>query len=224
MGHVLVLALVLLLSASSSVLAQQGSRFYVGGLAGVSTLSADAQSTTAAPDARVSLYKPENGLAASALAGMHLGRFVSVQTSYVWNRNDLLLLSSIVSPEGSTFYEQRRTSSQHLAIIDALVFVRARESRVRPYLTTGVGVLRFASELVRDEHVNGITPPGGSFTSTRMAFHVAVGIDVRLSDRSRFRYTYGELLSGNPVSVRLMPAGQRSLANFQSLFGWVWDL
>jgi hypothetical protein len=33
------------------------------------------------------------------------------------------------------------------------------------------------------------------------------------------RYSFSESLSGNPISERLLPPGERNLANFQNLFG-----
>jgi hypothetical protein len=213
----------LLLSPISSAVAQERPAVYVGGLFGVSTLSADATSTMTAADVRASLYKPENGPAASALIGVQLGSFIGVQGSYGWNRNDVSLVSSVTTSNGGVFYEQRRTSTQHLAFVDALVYVRRRDSRVRPYLTTGIGILRFTSKPLDDVHVNGIAPPGGR-RSFHGVFHVAVGVDIRVAGRSRFRYSYGETLSGNPLSANLTPMPPRKLANFHSLFGWVWYL
>ena len=176
------------------------------------------------PRAAASLYTPENGPALSIVAGMHFTRSVSVQASYVWNRNDLTLLSSAQSPESSVFYEQARSSRQHVARIDTLVFVRHRQSRVRPYLSAGFGVLHFTSTRTSDLRVAGLLPPTRRFASTNPVLHVAVGIDVRAASRWRFRYTYGQTLSGNPISDQLMPRGERALSNFQSLFGWVWQL
>jgi hypothetical protein len=224
MRHVLCSAVLVLLSASSSAVAQERPVVYAGGVFGVSTLSADATSSMTAADVRASLYKPENGPAISGFAGVHLGSFIAVQGSYVWNRNDVTLLSSVTTPTGGTFYEQRRTSTQQLAIVDALVYVRRRDSRVRPYLSAGVGIQRFTSEPLENVHVNGIAPPPERGPSTRGVLHVAVGIDIRIASRSRFRYSYGETLSGNPVSADLMPMAPRKLANFHNLFGWVWDL
>jgi hypothetical protein len=146
-----------------------------------------------------------------------------VQAIYVWNRNDLTLLSSVVSPQRNAFYEQERSSQQHITGVEALLFVRHRGSRVRPYMAGGMAVVRFTSDRTRDVHINGLGPPVDRFRSTRVAFRVAVGIDVRLRKQSWFRYTYGETLSANPVSAQLMPMGQRRLGNFQSLFGWVWQ-
>ena len=219
----LVIASVMIGGMVSTAAAQDERRIYAGGLFGISTLSADGRAVTMAPRAEVSLYKPENGPALSVLAGMHLTRFVAVQATYVWNGNDLTLLSSVQSPERSVFYEQARSSQQHIASIDTLVFVRHRESRIRPYLSAGIGVLRFSSGRTADLRVNGLMPPEDQLGSTQPVLRVAVGIDIRIARRGMFRYTYGQTLSGNPVSDQLMPKGERALSNFHSLFGWVWQ-
>jgi Outer membrane protein beta-barrel domain len=216
------MSVVVAASATSAAFAQSEMRPYAGALVGVSTLSADGRAATA-PDAAFSLYQPENGPALSVLGGIHVTHFISVQATYVWNRNDLTLLSSLVSPQRNGFYEQERSSQQHLTGVDTLLFVRHRESRVRPYMSGGIAVVRFSSDRTRDVHVNGLGPPVDRFRSTRVAVRVAVGIDIRLGKQSWFRYAYGETLSANPVSAQLMPMGQRRLGNFQSLFGWVWQ-
>ena len=101
---------------------------YAGALVGVSTLSADARASTRAGRAEVSLYKPENGPALNLFVGVHLGRYFTVQTNYVWNRNDLTLFASVATPEGGGFYEQSRR--QHTARTRrrrVAVFPRTRE-------------------------------------------------------------------------------------------------
>jgi hypothetical protein len=57
--------------------------------------------------------------------------------------------------------------------------------------------------------------------STRVVLRVAVGIDLALGDRWSVRYSFSETISGNPISARLTPPGERNLANFQNLFGVV---
>ena len=132
-----------ILMTTESAAAQEQRRGFAGVLVGVSTLSADGRSVTMAPDAMISLYKPENGIAVDAFAGMHLGRFFSVQGNYMWNRNDLTLVSSFVTPQGGGFYEQQRRSAQHVIVADALVYFRRLGSTIRPYLGTGLCVVRF---------------------------------------------------------------------------------
>lgn len=194
---------------------------YAGALFGASALSADARSVTAPPEARVSLYKPENGPALNVFAGVHLTRFLSAQANYVSNRNDVMLLSSFLSPSGGGFYEQSRESSQHAVVGDALLYFRARGSGVRPYLSTGVGLVRFKSGPARRTVDGGASAPQGDIVATRVALRVAVGIDLALGSRWAFRYSFSETISGNPISERITPPGERDLANFQNLFGFV---
>lgn len=201
------------------VFAQDGGRIYAGGLFGVSTLSADARAVATAGAASASLYKPENGPALNLFAGAHLARYLTVQANYVFNANDLTLFASAASPDRGVFYEQMRGSAQHAFVADVLVYFRARGRRVRPYLGTGLAVVRFASPDAPAARVNGIAPPGGDISSTRVALRSHVGIDFALGRRWSFRYSFSETIGGNPISPHLMPPGERGLANFQNLFG-----
>src|SRR5262252_5814244 len=124
--------LLLSMAAPAPALGQDHDRVYVGIVAGIATLSADAQSVTDPPRASVSLYSPENGPTLNAFAGVDLGRFISVQANYVWNRNDVTLLSSFTSPLAGGFVEQRRGTTQHAVVGDALLYFRAAGSGVRP--------------------------------------------------------------------------------------------
>ena len=123
----------LTLLAPAICVAEDRGRVYAGGLAGVSTLSADARSVISADGFATSLYKPENGLAANLLIGAHLHDYVTIQASYIWNRNALTLVSARAIGDTSAFYEQHRNSSQHAVVGDLLVYFRARGKRVRPY-------------------------------------------------------------------------------------------
>jgi hypothetical protein len=200
--------------------AQDERRAYAGGLAGIATLSADATTSTSAGRAEVALYKPENGPALNLFAGLHVRPYVSIQANYVWNRNDVTLFSSVASAGASGFFEQRRNGRQHAVIADALLYFRRRGDAIRPYLSTGVGVVRFQSEPGRTTNA-GLSGPEGELSSTRVALRVAVGIDLTIRDAWSFRYSFSETISGNPISTRLTPPGERNLANFQNLFGIV---
>ncbi len=193
---------------------------FAGALGGVATLSADARSLPTSQGLNVSLYKPENGPAVNLIAGVHLNQYLSVQASYVWNRNDLTLSSS--SSGSNSFYEERRKSSQQAVLFDLLVYFRRLDDRLRPYLSAGTGVVRFSST---QEHLVGLrgTPvfPQTRFSSTRRALRVAVGIDVALTHRVALRYSFGETIRHNDVSAQLSPPGERALANFQNLLGLV---
>lgn len=213
--------LVLMIAAPS--FAQDDRRVYAGAVFGVATLSADGRSITDAPSAMISLYKPENGPALNLFTGWHFSRFLTVQGNYVWNRNDVALLSSTLSPAGSGFYEQPRSSRQHSAVGDLLLYFRARGSGVRPYLSTGVALTRFTSTQIGPAVESGLMAPAGNITATNIGVRVAVGIDLAMG-RWAFRYSFSETISGNPISGALMPKGQRGLANFQNLFGFTYAL
>jgi hypothetical protein len=210
-----------LLLLSETAGAQDQRRAFAGALFGVSTLSADGRSTTMAPEAMVSLYKPENGIAFNAFAGLHLFRYFSVQGSYMWNRNDITLLSSFLTAHGGGYYEQKRRSGQHVLVADTLIYFRPPESRVRPYLGTGLCMVRFASREVVHSVSSNLAAPEQDIKGTKVALRSHVGIDFAISPGLNFRYSFSETISGNPISPHLMPAGERRLANFQNLFGFV---
>jgi hypothetical protein len=193
---------------------------FVGAVAGISTLSADAQAMVTATAANVSLYKPENGGAVNLLAGVHVNDYFSVQANYVWNRNALTLTSSHSSVGMATFFEERRRSTQHAVVGDALLYFRNRESWARPYLSAGIGLVRFRSSEPMLINARGEPMrPAATFISTEPALRVAVGIDVHVSRGWRVRYSFSETLRQNAVSERLSPPAPRNLANFQNLFG-----
>lgn len=205
----------------TSAEAQQPPQPYVGVLAGISTLSADARSEITPGEAQVSLYKPGNGPALNILFGLHLHEYVTVQANYVWNRNDLTLISVRATASGPTFYDQPRTSSQHTIVGDLLVYFRERRSVVRPYLSVGFGVVRLETQADGEGRVSNAVPPA-SLQTVRALLRVAVGMDMALADRWIARYSFSESLSDNPISAQLSPPAQRNLANFQNLFGVVW--
>ena len=201
--------------------AQSDLRLFAGGLFGVSTLSADGHADTTATEAATSQYKPENGPAVNLFAGIHVAQYFSVQGNWMWNRNDLTLVSSFVNPLGGGFYEQRRDSRQQAIVLDGLIYFRRRDSAVRPYLGTGLVLLHFSSDNARLVSAQGLEAPAGEIASTRIGLRSHVGIDIRLSRRLNFRYSFSETISGNPISPSLTPPAPRRLANFQNLFGLV---
>jgi outer membrane protein W len=138
----------------------------------------------------------------------------------MWNRNDLTLVSSYISPQAGGFYEQTRDSSQHALVFDGLIYFRRLDSSIRPYLGTGLSVVHFSSE-EGDSRAHGLRPPAGEIGSTHIGLRSHVGIDIRLSRHVAFRYSFSETISSNPVSSSLTPPGQRRLMNFQNLFGFV---
>jgi len=202
----------------------QGIAPYAGGVAGLSTLSADGASVISSDAVAVSMYKPENGPALNLFFGVHLHTYVTVQANYVWNRNDVTLVSADIVDNRTSFYEQHRNSSQHALVGDLLLYFRERRTRVRPYLSAGVGMVRFQSHVDGSALVRRAMPPLPTFESTRATLRVAVGMDVTLGGGWRFRYSFSESLSGNPISSQLSPPAPRGLANFQNLWGVLREL
>lgn len=200
--------------------AQDESRAFAGALFGVAALSADAEAVRAGADAAVSLYDPKNGSALNVFGGIHVAQYFAIQVNWMWNRNDLTLVSSYTSPQAGGFYEQTRDSSQRALVFDGLIYFRPLDSSVRPYLGTGLSVMHFSSE-EGASRAQGLSPPTGVITSTHMGLRSHVGIDFRLSPHVAFRYSFSETISSNPISPSLTPPGRRRLMNFQNLFGFV---
>jgi hypothetical protein len=201
--------------------AQDAPRIFTGGLFGVSTLSAAAASNPSGADLALSLYEPEAGPAVNVFAGVHVAQYFALQVNWMWNRNDVTLVSSFLSPEGGGYYEQRRHSHQHAIVFDGLIYFRRMDSAVRPYLGTGLSVLRFSSDEVIGSSTHGLAAPAGDISSTRIGLRSHVGIDLRLARRVSFRYSFSETISGNPIGPSLTPPARRGLMNFQNLFGFV---
>ena len=170
--------------------------------------------------AAFSSYDPKNGGAVQVLVGRHFSDYFTLQTDYIWNRNALTLTAAAFQNGIQNGYQETRNSTQQSVIADVLIYFRKRDSRLRPYLSVGTGVVHFTSSVDRIEQIQG-TPdlPPQKFSSNMIALHVPVGMDVNLAKGWAFRYTFSETLCKNPVSDRLSPPGQHSLKNFQNLFG-----
>jgi opacity protein-like surface antigen len=211
----------LLLSGCFSPAALRAQRqYYVGTLGGIATLSGAGQTVVTPSLASVSLYSTRNGPAVNLFAGVHLSDYVSLQGNYMWNRNDLTLTSTASAGVLQDFYHQPRSSSQHSVIADLLVYMRDRGSRVRPYLSGGVGPVHLSSSINGQTKSEGaLKGPPQEFTSTFPGFRVAVGMDVRLSGGWSFRYSFSETISRNPISAEMQPRPSGLLKNFQNLFG-----
>jgi hypothetical protein len=197
--------------------------YYAGALGGVSTISADARSSFASGVASVSQYKPENGPLLNLFAGVDLNDYLSLQGNYLWNRNQVTMVSVSAPEQGiATSYEQTRTTRQHGVFGDLLVYFRGRRSWVRPYLSAGVGVdfLRSEAKQLRSFSGSPVLPPA-EFRAATAGFRSAVGIDVALAGRLQFRYSFAETIQGNEISRRLSPPGRRHMAVYQNLFGFV---
>ena len=221
MRRALIGATILLIGVCNTARAQTSSRLFAGAVAGISTLSADARSDVADAGAGASLYAPENGPALNVFVGMHVHEYVALQANYVWNRNDLALTSVHASENGPSFYDQARSSSQHAAVGDLLVYFRNRRSGLRPYLSAGLGVVHLQTTAAGEGRATRAALPPVRAEATSALLRVAVGIDVTLRRGWSARYTFSESVSSNPISGLLSPPGQRALANFQNLFGLV---
>jgi Outer membrane protein beta-barrel domain len=216
-----IIATVLLCLVCALAEAQSRQQIFTGVAVGIATLAADARSEIASGGADVSLYKPENGPALNVFAGSHFHDYLTAQANYVWNRNDVTLTSVRATESGPSFYEAPRASSQHAFVGDLLLYFRERRSAIRPYLSAGVGVVRFQTTARGDSRVRNATVPPANSVATHALLRVTVGLDVSLGGQWSARYSFSESVSGNPISVQLSPPGQRNLANFQNLFGVV---
>jgi outer membrane protein with beta-barrel domain len=197
-------------------------QLYAGVLGGVATLSGDARSLLSPGSSAFSSYDPQNGGAVEVLVGKHFSDYLTIQADYIWNGNGLTLTSAALNNGTQQGYQETRRSPQQSLIGDLLVYFRNRDSRLRPYLSVGTGLVHLASSQERIKQVLGapVLPPQ-HFSANMIALHVPVGIDVRLVKGWAFRYTFSETLSRNPISDCLSPPGQHSLKNFQNLFGFV---
>jgi hypothetical protein len=216
------LLLVVVLFSSSWITPLALAQLYAGALGGVATLSGDARSLLSSNSTAFSSYDPKNGGAVEILVGKHFSDYFAAQGNYIWNGNRLTLTSAAFSNGTQEGYLETRRSSQQSLIGDLLVYFRNRDSRLRPYLSVGTGLVHFASSQEQITQLVGSPAlPPQHFSANMIALHVPVGIDVRVGKGWAFRYTFSETLSKNPISDRLSPPGQHHLMNFQNLFGFV---
>jgi hypothetical protein len=200
-------------------------RVFFGGMGGIATLSGDGSAVITSSSASTSLYDPSNGGAASGFFGVHLFNYVSLQADYVWNRNDVVLVSSTTGSGATSYYRQPESVTQHAFLGNASMYFRKRGSRIRPYLSEGVGDVLIRTRASGERIVvgNPSLPPLSSDRSS-IALRTLVGIDVRLRSRWYFRYTFGETLTRNTFGDQLTPPEHRVAKNFQSLFGVYFQL
>lgn len=185
-------ALSLILFLPSAALAQ----FYVVGLGGASQLS-NAASAAAAP-LSASNYQAAAGPAVQVAAGYHFNNWVSLQAFDIWNRNRIV--TSQVTQ--GAFTQSTTELRQNAAGADVLIYFRRRSSWIRPYLSGGPAWVRIGSD-------------------DRLGFRTAVGADVRIHAGWRFRYSFSEMMSSNPLAQRLTPPAGGLLMNFENVFGFV---
>src|SRR5258708_35194223 len=154
-------------------------QFYAGVLGGVSTISGDARSLLSPSSSAFASYNPKNGGAVQVLVGRHFSDYFTLQANYIWNRNTLTLTAAAFNNGMQDGYQETRNSTQQSVVADVLIYFRKRDSRLRPYLSVGTGVVHFASSVDRIEQILG-TPdlPPQKFSSNMIALHVPVGIDV----------------------------------------------
>lgn len=197
-------------------------QIYVGVLGGVSSISGDARSSLNSGSSAFSSYDPRNGGALELLAGKHLSDYFTVQGNYIWNANDMTVTGGTFMGGSQQGYQELRSSSQQSALGNILVYFRNRDSRLRPYLSVGTGLVHLSSAQQRlDQTLGGPVLPPHSFSSNMIALNVPVGIDVTLWHGWAFRYTFSETISRNPIDDNLFPSGRHSFKNFLNLFGFI---
>jgi hypothetical protein len=216
-----ILVLITLISPSLLFAQQTGKRLiYAGAAGGLATLSGDGSADVTPSAASTSLLDPKNGPAGEVFAGIHLFKYVSFQADYVWNRNNVFLVSTSSDSGASDYFREPESVTQNAFLANVLVYFRNRKSRVRPYLSEGVGAVLIHSRLTGGGIVTGSPAlPPASADHASIALRTLVGIDVRLQGRWSFRYTFGETLTRNALGSQVSPALQRVPKNFRSLFG-----
>ena len=101
----LLLGVLLGLSVAAAAEAQENVEVYLGGVVGVSALSADTTSSPTGNDGAFAFshYAPENGPVLNLFAGAHVTDYITFQANYRWNRNDLTSVAASSTGAVSTF-------------------------------------------------------------------------------------------------------------------------
>jgi hypothetical protein len=85
-----------------------------------------------------------------------------------------------------------------------------------------VGVIHLLTTQTRVVELQGAPAlPPATFSYTGPVLRSHVGIDLRLTKKLDFRYSFSELIGHNELGKRLSPPGSSALKNFQNLFGFV---
>jgi len=197
-------------------------QWFSGATAGIATLTGDSATSINAARTGISLYQPANGPALQVFAGKHVREYFSFQAAYSFNRNNynLTTLDQTASSENS-FTQSRRLRQDALGV-DGLIYFRPRSSRVRPYVSGGLGWIHLSSSL-RETQISKGNPtlPANTFSSNKPYWRTAVGMDIRLKPGWQFRYTFWETVSSNTLSSQLRPQGKSLFLNFLNQFGIV---
>ena len=170
-------------------------QIFVATLGGTAALSGKSIIQSVPPAA--ANYDPRVGPAANFAVGYHFNDWLSAQAGYIWNRNRI----TTTHLDGSSVVASEDTPSQHALAIDAMLYFRPHASRLRPYLSAGPALVRLLEQ-------------------RKPALRVAVGIDITAYRGWKFRYSFSEMMSGNPLGTRLQPPASGGLMNFQNLFGF----
>lgn len=204
----------------ASVIAQ--GQWFAGGSVGIATLTGDGNTVVNASRTSIALYKPQNGFAFQLLAGRHIREYFSVQANYGWNRNSVSFTGlNLVGGQEDSF-EQQRTLSQNSGGVDGMIYFQPRTARFRPYVSGGAGLIRLDS-VAQNLLIRKGNPslPADRFSATKPYWRTAVGLDVQLFPKWRFRYTFWETVTSNPLSSQLRPQGKALFLNFLNQFGFV---
>lgn len=217
-----IILLILACLVPSLTFAQQLTKrlIYVGAMGGIATLSGDGSAVIKSSSAATSLLDPSDGPAGEIFAGIHLFQYVSFQADYVWNRNNVVLVSTSGTPGMLSFLRQPAVITQDAFLGSVLVYFRQRASRIRPYLSEGVGVVLIHSRSSGGAIVEGspVRPPDTS-NHASVALRTSVGIDIQLPGPWHVRYSFGQTINRNTLGRQVSPALHRVPENFQSLLG-----
>lgn len=196
-------------------------QIYIGVMGGVASISGDASSRLNSASSAFSSYDPRNGGALELLAGRHLSDYWTVQATYIWNANDMTVTGATFTGGIQQGYQERRSSSQQSILGNILVYFRNRDSRLRPYLSVGTGLVHLSSAQDSLDQAFGdpVLPPH-KFSSNMIALNVPVGMDVAVGHGWAFRYSFSETISRNPIDDHLSPSGRHTFKNFLNLFGF----
>ncbi len=197
------------------------SKFFAGGGPGLALLSGGGASAVSAARGSLSSYSASAGLLVHAFGGVHLNEYFSIQGAWNWNRNALQFSAAATS--GAAF-QQSRTSSQNNSGADLVVYFKPRNSRIRPFITGGLNLMRISSDADPITVSVGAAPtlPRPRFTASQAGLRVAAGADFMLLPRGwGVRYAFHEITQRNPIGRQLSPQAGGPLMNFQHLFGVV---